>query len=97
MSITLSDTFVGIREQIIAAQRRLEGDKGKKVLNKAKAGPKIEVNGLKRGEKERRIAAFNFFVRDMVSKIRQEDPNIDHQRYVAACGVPRGERGEEQE
>ena len=32
----------------------LEGEKGKKILNKAKVGPKIEVNGLKRGTKVRR-------------------------------------------
>ncbi len=38
-----------------------------------------QVNGLKRGFSERRIAAFNFFVRDMVGKIRQDDPSIEHQ------------------
>jgi len=31
-------------------------------------------------EQERRIAAFNFFVRDMVAKVRQKNPQIDHQR-----------------
>jgi hypothetical protein len=33
-------------------------------------------------EQERRIASFNFFVRDMVSRIRQQDPQIDHQRSL---------------
>ena len=37
-------------------------------------------------EQERRIAAFNFFVRDMVEKIRKENPQIDHQQCMKIIG-----------
>ena len=72
------------RERIIAAQRAADG--GTKSFNKARSGPKVEVNGLKRGQQDRRIAAFNFFVRDMVAKVRQEQPDIEHKHCMKIVG-----------
>ena len=72
------------RDRIIAAQRAADG--GAKSFNKARSGPKVEVNGLKRGQQDRRIAAFNFFVRDMVAKVRQEQPDIEHKRCMKIVG-----------
>jgi len=42
----------------------------------------LAVRGLKRRQGERRISAFNFFVKEMVAQVRVDSPDLEHQECM---------------
>lgn len=45
-------------------------------------GAIVDVCGVQRREKGRRISAFNYFVKHMVPIVRKENPGMVHQSYM---------------
>ena len=74
------------RLQVILDHKALMAANGIKDKATVNYGPMLKVGGLKRRQHERRISAFNFFVKDTVAKLRAGNPDLEHEACMKRVG-----------